>query len=90
MQRLSVSQWFRNHVVPATPASGAVMYGDADTIKVRQANGTIFTLGPPSVFPLFVQDAAPGGTLPSQYVWVQTNMGVSGEDFAFWVEDGDA
>lgn len=39
---------------------------------------------------LFVQNAAPSGTLPSQYLWVQTNLGVSGEDITFWVEDGDA
>ena len=45
---ISFWKWFRNVDPPGSnPASGAYMYGEADTIKVRQANGTIFTLGPP-------------------------------------------
>lgn len=37
---------------------------------------------------VFVQDAAPSGVLPPEYLWVQTNIGGPGGDFSFWIEDG--
>lgn len=48
MNRVGIIQWFQNMLAPSSnPSSGAYMYGESDVIKVRQANGTIFTLGPP-------------------------------------------
>lgn len=36
---------------------------------------------------LFVQNASPVSP-PSTYLWVQTGLGTSGNDFTFWIEDG--
>lgn len=37
--------------------------------------------------PLFVGDDAPSSP-PTQYVWIQTGLGVGGDEMTFWVEDG--
>ena len=36
---------------------------------------------------LFVQNSTPSSP-PSQYMWLQTGLGISGKDMTIWVEDG--
>lgn len=43
-------------------------------------------LGLASSTPLFIQSSNPGA--PGPYMWVQTEVGTSGTDMTFWVEDG--
>lgn len=42
--------------------------------------------GPQGPQNLFVQNADPVMTEPG--LWIQTGLGDSGDDFAFWIEDG--
>lgn len=58
MRRISEWFWWRNVTPPASnPSSGAYMYGDAGQIKVRQADGTTFALGPPTEIDTVIFDA---------------------------------
>lgn len=66
--------------------------GDDPTIFVGGPQGPP---GVDAVNNVFVQNVDPrlavaAPPLPKEWLWVQTNMGASGEDFTLWIEDGDA
>lgn len=37
--------------------------------------------------PLFISNTAPSNP-PSKYMWIQTGLGVGGQDYTIWIEDG--
>lgn len=43
--------------------------------------------GPPGPGNLFISDTAPSAA-PVKYMWVQTGLGDTGDDWTIWIEDG--
>lgn len=64
--------------------------GEQGQVLAKDATGgQVWTSSGSGVSNLFISSTAPTGT-PSQYMWVQTGMGVNGTGITFWLEDGKA
>lgn len=71
--------------VIVTQSSDIIAVPDGSPVDVVVGSGA---QGPPGPMNLFIQNAPPSVELPTTYLWVQTGLGVTGEDMTFWVEDG--
>lgn len=76
---------------PASSVVSETTFGQSSTVGVSddyaRADHSHGTPPDPAADPdIYVQAAQPTGAAP--YLWVQTGLGPSGEDFTFWIEDG--
>jgi major tropism determinant Mtd-like protein len=67
----------------ALDAEIAAAIADLDAATTADIAAAIAALAPPQCY---VGAEQPAGAGP--YLWVQTGLGDSGEDFTFWIEDG--
>lgn len=69
------------------PAVGQFIKGTGFTSVIAEATNVRGPISPPTGVPVFISDSPPV-TDSSQYLWVQTGLGVGGADFTFFFEDG--
>lgn len=88
-----------SNTAPSTPANNDlwwdnslgtlfIYYGDGDSGQWVESHQSGIIQTSSVAPPIYIQNTAPTVATGNKYMWVQTGLGDTGEDFTIWIEDG--